>query len=394
MTENQTPGVYAEDSAKAITGASTSLTAFVGATPRGPVNEPLSISSFGAYTALFDKPASHSAMAHAVAGFFRNGGTTAIIVRVAPPAEGPITAETIIGSQAEQTGMFALDKIVRFNLLCLPPANPGSDTPAAVWQAAAEYCDTRGAMLLVDAPAAWGASADPAQAARDGLAAFDIFGDAARNAVLYFPQFVGLDADTGQPNGEIYPPSGIVAGIMASVDAAEGVWQAPAGVTFPVRTTGRPQCAVADADQVGLNPIGINCIRTFPSYGTVLWGARTLISRSDANDEFAYIGPRRLTLYIEQSIVAGTQWAVFEPNTPALWSELRQTISSFLAGVWLAGGLFGSSARDAYNVVCDSTTNTPESVEAGIVTVLVQFAPVHPAEFIVLEIQLVAGQAA
>jgi phage tail sheath protein FI len=188
----------------------------------------------------------------------------------------------------------------------------------------------------------------------------------------------------GQP--KVLPPCGFMAAAWAATDTAAGVWKAPAGLDVPVGGITGLQANLSDDDSGALNPQGINAIRQFSIGGNVVWGARTVYGSDTLNDEYKYLPVRRLLLYIETSLRFGTMWAVFQPNGPSLWSRLQTQISTFMAGLFSQGALAGTSASQAFFVKCDATTTLPSDQAAGIVNVQVGFAPLYPAEFVVITV--------
>jgi phage tail sheath protein FI len=188
-------------------------------------------------------------------------------------------------------------------------------------------------------------------------------------------------------------PSGVVAGIMARTDATRGVWKAPAGIDAAIGgvTLAVP---VTEADSGALNPLGINAFRSMPVIGNVVWGARTLVGADTRASEWKYVPVRRTALYLEQSLNAGLKWVVFEPNDEPLWSQVRLNVGAFMQDLFRKGAFAGTTPREAYFVRCDRTTTTQADVDRGVVNILVGFAPLKPAEFVVIQIQQLAGQAA
>jgi len=305
---------------------------------------------------------------------------------------GALDDATYLGTQANKTGLFALDKADLFNLLCLPADTRGGDTSATVYQAAMTYCTARRAMLLVDSPAAWSANKETAAAkARDGLASLGLGGDAARNAALYFPRLREADP-LRNSQLDTFVPCGAVAGIMARTDVARGVWKAPAGLEAAVNGIQGFDVSLNDAENGMLNPLGINCLRAFPVNGRVVWGARTLRGADQLADEYKYVPVRRTVLYIEESLYRGTQWVVFEPNDEPLWAQIRLNVGAFMHGLFRQGAFQGTTPRDAYFVKCDKETTTQDDINKGIVNIVVGFAPLKPAEFVVIKLQQIAGQ--
>jgi uncharacterized protein len=198
-------------------------------------------------------------------------------------------------------------------------------------------------------------------------------------AALYYPWVEVLDPSTVQSVD--VPPSGHVAGIYAQTDNTRGVWKAPANVEIAQIT--QISQDVNKREQELLNPIGINALRFFPDRGNRVWGARTLSSDSS----WKYINVKRLFIYVEASIDAGTQWVVFEPNDATLWARVRQTITDFLTTTWLAGALQGTTADQAFFVKCDMTTMTQDDIDNGRLICVIGIAPVKPAEFVIFRIQ-------
>jgi len=189
-------------------------------------------------------------------------------------------------------------------------------------------------------------------------------------------------------------PCGAVAGVFARTDAARGVWKAPAGLEATVNGVSQVKVPLTDAENGQLNQLGINCIRTFPLAGSVVWGARTLRGADQLADEYKYIPVRRTALYIESSLYQGLQWAVFEPNDEPLWAQIRLNVGAFMQNMFRQGAFQGSTPRDAYFVKCDKETTTQNDVNLGVVNVIVGFAPLKPAEFVIITIQQMAGQIA
>lgn len=307
---------------------------------------------------------------------------------------GDLDDTTILGDQASKTGLWALEKADLFNLLCIPADKRDGDTSANVYQNAMAYCVGRRAMLLVDPPAAWGA--DPATAVQtiiggSGLSSLGLTGNNARNAALYFPRVVEVDPEL---DGQLdtFVPCGLVAGIMARTDTQRGVWKTPAGLDASVNGTAALEVNLTDAENGILNPLGVNCLRTFAAAGRVVWGGRTLRGADQLADEYKYIAVRRTALFLEESLYRGTQWVVFEPNDEPLWAQIRLNVGAFMQGLFRQGAFQGATPKDAYLVKCDSETTTQADINSGVVNILVGFAPLKPAEFVIIKIQQLAGQ--
>ena len=306
----------------------------------------------------------------------------------------------LLGSAAARTGMHALADADLFNLLVIPPlvrdvsTLPSTYTvvPPDVWQAAMAMCVERRAMLIVDPDPAWAQPVSSAITnAQNGRTALGLTGPAARNAALYFPCLRMIDP-LRDSRVDTFMPSGAVAGIMARTDVARGVWKAPAGLDAALNGVQDLQLNLNDLQNGQLNPLGINCLRSMGVNGRVVWGARTLRGADASADEYKYLPVRRLALFLEESLYRGTQWAVFEPNDEPLWAQVRLNIGAFMQGLFRQGAFQGASARDAYFVKCDNQTTTQADINLGVLNVIVGFAPLKPAEFVVIKVQQMAGQ--
>ena len=516
------PGVYVEEipsGVRTITGVATSIAAFVGKAPWGPVDDPVIITSFADFERRFGGLSRNYPMGYAVKDFYLNGGQTAVIVRVFPGATNGSTArydvnglllkaaspgtwantairvrvdqtnipaadqpnlfnltihnkttgvtETYLGvthndtnmrvdrvlenagsmlrfdaaepfvppvkpatyhaaitpavndvwnddtlseaaatpstgdggtlwgadegSETNKTGIYALQKTDLFNILCLSADTRDTDVPATVYQKALSYCRKRRAMLLVDAPRTWGDANSVSANGFQKLTALNLTGDVGRNAAIYYPRI--LEADSQMDNQiATFPPSGAVAGIMARTDVTRGVWKAPAGVDASIVGAAGVAVKLTDEENGLLNPVGINCLRTFPIIGSVVWGARTMRGADVTPDDYKYVPVRRLALFIEESLFRGLKWAVFEPNDEPLWAQIRLAGGAFMHNLFVQGAFQGGSPRDAYFVKCDKDTTTQNDVNLGVVNVVVGFAPLKPAEFVVLKLTQIAGQ--
>jgi phage tail sheath protein FI len=241
-----------------------------------------------------------------------------------------------------------------------------------------EHCEAmKDRMAILDAPRGL-----TAQQVREWVREKAQFNSA--YATLYWPWCSFYDPGLGQPR--LMPPSGAIAGIWGRNDDTRGVHKAPANEI--VAGALDLELNVSRREHDDLNPAGINVIRAFPGRGILVWGARTLSDDS----AWRYVNVRRLFNYVESSILAGTQWVVFEPNDLDLWQRIKRTVSSFLLGLWRDGALFGATPEQAYYVKCDEETNPPDVIDAGYVVIEVGIAPVKPAEFVVFRIaQLPSG---
>jgi uncharacterized protein len=296
-----------------------------------------------------------------------------------------------LGNADRQTGLFALEQADLFNLLCIPPrtldeAVADTDAGKRLLQIALAYCEQRRAMLLVDPPTAWKKPSD-AQSRVDGL------GLRSQNAAIYFPR-VKLPDPSREFRLEEFPPSGIMAGIYARTDVQRGVWKAPAGIDAVLSGVSQLSYNMTDKENGILNPLGVNCLRTFPVYGNVAWGARTLKGADALASEWKYVPVRRLALFLEESLYRGTKWVVFEPNDEPLWAQIRLNIGAFMNNLFRQGAFQGSSPAEAYFVKCDKETTTQNDIDLGIVNIVVGYAPLKPAEFVILKFQQIAGKIA
>ena len=300
---------------------------------------------------------------------------------------GDLTDAHLTGDDPDTRGFTALEDADIFNLLCLPPLTEIVDVDNATWEAAAAFCRDHRTMLLVDPPSGAG-DAEAAIAFLGDLA----LGDARRNAALYFPR---LRYPNPLKNGlvEEFAPAGAIAGVFSRIDSARGVWKAPAGQEAGLVGTDGPIRLLTNEEQGRLNPRGVNVLRTFPVFGTVVWGARTVDGADRLASEWKYIPVRRTALFIEETLQRNLQWVVFEPNDEPLWAQIRLNVGAFLHDLFRQGAFQGASPRDAYLVKCDADTTTQSDIDRGIVNILVGFAPLKPAEFVVLRIQQLAGQA-
>jgi phage tail sheath protein FI len=308
----------------------------------------------------------------------------------------PPKGTDLIGSGAANppTGMHALDKVDLFNILCLPRIArvdgvtdnfPSADVSTALTNAI-NYCESRRAFFVVDTPSdvnnvvefkAWLAST--LDAVRD------------KNAAVYFPRPVTADPlDEFRPR--TFGASGTIAGLYSRIDAARGVWKAPAGTEATLSNVQRFDYKLNDPENGVLNPLGINCLRVFDVYGNLCWGARTLDGADAKASEWKYVPVRRFALFLEESLFRGTKWVVFEPNDEPLWAQIRLNVGAFMHNLFRQGAFQGTTPKDAYFVKCDKETTNQTDINNGVVNILVGFAPLKPAEFVIIRIQQLAGQ--
>jgi phage tail sheath protein FI len=294
----------------------------------------------------------------------------------------PATANFHLALNADNSGtggVRLLDTVPIFNILCVP----AETTPATI-SSLQTYCHDQRAFYIVDC-----AENDRFTSLQGGPA--NLTGANAVNSAFYFP-WVSAPDPLQQGRARNFPPCGFVAGLYATTDATRGVWKAPAGIDAGLTGISGLTVALTDLQNGTLNVQGINCLRSFPTYGNVIWGARTLRGDDAIASEWKYVPIRRFALFLESSLFRGTQWVVFEPNDEKLWSQIRLNIGAFLQGLFLQGAFQGTTPRQAYFVKCDAENNPQSSIDLGIVNILVGFAPLYPAEFVVIQIQQMAGQ--
>ena len=302
-----------------------------------------------------------------------------------PIVDNDIANPTLEGAKE---GLWSLQKADLFNLLCIPPLTRDGDIGGLARTAAAQYCERRRALFVVDPLSTWDEPSDlTGSAGIDGT----VFGLARSSyAALFFPQIRSPDPLRGGQL-EAFAPCGAVAGIMARTDGTRGVWKAPAGIDATLNGAADLTVKLTDGENGQLNPLGVNCLRSFPVIGRVLWGARTMRGADKLADEYKYLPVRRLALFIEESLYRGTQWVVFEPNDEPLWGQIRLNVGVFMNSLFRQGAFQGATRQEAFYVKCDGETTTQADRNNGIVNIEVGFAPLKPAEFVILTIQQIAG---
>ncbi len=387
MAEYLSPGVYVEEvpsAIKPIAGVGTSTAGFIGvvandasmalkpgsATERYPLataNEARLITDWEAFKKNFgDFQAKNAVLAHAVYGFFNNGGTRCWVTRVAPGADEDKTNTDLI---AALNSFKPIDEIA---IVAVPGA-----TSDAVQNAVLDHCENtylQDRFAILDGRQ----TTTLTKAGIQGGTRDSDYG------AIYFPWIKAFNPIDGKT--ATIPASGHLAGIYARVDSERGVHKAPANEV--IRGALGVEMLLSKADQSGLNPEDINVIRQFNG-NTTVWGAHTLAGKEKA--ECRYINVRRLLLFLRESIDEGTQWVVFEPNTSALWQKITRNVSAFLTNVWRSGALFGNTPQEAFYVKCDAETNPPELRDLGQVVTEIGVAIVRPAEFVIFRISQWAG---
>jgi len=395
-TSYLSPGVYVEEvdrGSKPIEAVGTNTVGFLGESSKGPLNESVLITNWSQFVKTFgDFKDCSEHLAHAVYGFFNNGGSRCFVVNVGAPE----TAKTEVkaadkkddkapaqvhvggggrdglfigrdGGPGARTGLKCMDEVDEIAIL----AAPGQISPA-VQDALLSHCETRkDRFAVLDSPETITGGVDKLPKPRDS-----------KYGAYYFPWIQVYDPDKGNI---FVPPSGHISGVYSRTDSERGVHKAPANEI--VRGALGLKYNVSKGEQDLLNPKGINAIR-FMNGGIRIWGARTLSS----DPSWRYINVRRLFIMVESSIERATQWVVFEPNDHRLWKRVQRTIASFLTLLWRNGALMGTSPEQAFYVKCDEETNPPEVIDAGQLVVEIGLAPVKPAEFVIFRIgQMASG---
>jgi uncharacterized protein len=313
------------------------------------------------------------------------GGADGTVLQPKDGVNGDGKFETALNASGSATGgVHLLDQVPIFNLLCVP-----GEADEATISSLESYCNTQRAFYIVDAPqtaTVTNLGSGPIGAAGTGLS-----GNYSDHAAYYFPWIQAPDP-LASNRPRMFPPSGAIAGIYAYTDANRGVWKAPAGIDAALSGVSGLQYVLTDLQNGTLNVNAVNCLRQFQIYGDVVWGARTLQGSDQVGSQWKYVPIRRLALYLESSLYEGTQWVVFEPNDETLWSQIRLNVGSFMQGLFLQGAFQGTTPQQAYFVKCDAENNPQSSIDQGVVNILVGFAPLYPAEFVVIQIQQMAGQ--
>jgi hypothetical protein len=367
----------------AIKGVPTSITAFVGRARDGPSERPLVVYSFSEFERLFGGLWNGSRLGFSVRDFFRNGGATAVIART--HATGGALSEA-------KRGLDLLDQADHINMLVMPPYETDDTVGPEVQKAAAAYCQRRRAMLLVDLPPTWDTmSAAEIAEGFGGSSVVAAVALARENVALYFPRLRQRNPLQGRVEG--FAPSGAVAGVIARMDRQRGFWKAPAGPEAVLIGDSDLSAQFTEPEIGMLNRRGINCLRIVPGRRIIVWGSRTLATDNMLAPEWRYLAVRRTALYLEESVVRGTRWAEFEPNDATLWKNIRRDVAAFMNELFLQGAFQGHTPSESYYIKCDEETTTQADIDGGVVNILVGFAPIKRAEFVVLHVKQVAGRA-
>jgi phage tail sheath protein FI len=285
--------------------------------------------------------------------------------------------------RTKKQGLYALEDVDLVNLIVVPPYTTSGEVEAGVLSDTISYAHDRRAVVILDPPAAF----TTVDATTTAVAAITT----SRDAAVYYPKIRKPDPLRG---GQIvtFPPAGAVAGVLARTDATRGVWKAPAGLDARIDGVSELSVPLTDREIGRLNPLGVNCLRAAPGAGHVVWGARTRDGNDRNASEWKYLPVRRTALFLEESLYRGTQWVVFEPNDAPLWAQIRLNVGAFMNNLFRQGAFAGTTPKEAYFVKCDAETTTQDDVNLGIVNIIVGFAPLKPAEFVVVAIQQLAGQ--
>ncbi|MBK9070920.1 MAG: phage tail sheath family protein [Myxococcales bacterium] len=397
-TSYLSPGIYVEEvdrGSKPIEAVGTNTVGFLGESAKGPLNEAVLVTNWSQFVKTFgDFKECSEHLAHAVYGFFNNGGSRCFIVNVgtadsaaqqhrqaqaAAKKEGdekatatppPNRDAAFIGRDAgpgQRSGLKCFDEVDDIALIAAPGV-----TSQAVQDAILSHCETRkDRFAILDAPETINGGVDKLPRPRDS-----------KYGAYYFPWIQVYDPEKGNV---FVPPSGHLAGVYSRTDSERGVHKAPANEL--VRGALGLKYNVSKGEQDLLNPKGINVIR-FLNGGIRVWGARTLSS----DPSWRYVNVRRLFIMVETSVERATQWVVFEPNDHRLWKRVQRTLTSFLTLLWRNGALMGTAPEQAFYVKCDEETNPAEVVDAGQLVVEIGLAPVKPAEFVIFRIgQMASG---
>lgn len=365
--------------APSIRAAPTSTAGFVGDFPAGPTLEPTLVESVTDLEAVFDPSlrtgaGSSTETAVAVGDFFASGGQRAVVTRSGTGA--PSTVDDLLGALAALTSASNPEPV---QIVAMPDMARRVDRFTdpdyrRLVRSAGEFCRDNRMLLLVDP----NTTGDEIDDIAEWTATMS--GWVSSSAAVYFPRLVtptSLDAGLDR-----VPASGAVAGVMARTDARHGVWTAPAGIDATIEA--RVPEAMTDSDQSPLNRQGVNVIRELPMHGTVIWGSRT--RAASIGDDYRFVPVRRTASFVESSVHDGLRWLEDEPNDPSVWREARLAVEEFLGALWRAGAFAGTSSDDAFFVRCDRTTMTRVDIRRGRTIVQIGFAPLRPAEFVVITV--------
>jgi phage tail sheath protein FI len=302
------------------------------------------------------------------------------------PATGNylIPAAAFRGNALAKTGLYAIDDMDLVNIISMPDApRLGAAGALSVYAEAITYAESRRSMIIVDIPD-YVVTIDQMQTWLAGNGSLRH-----PNSAVYYPRTFTPDP-LNQNRQRSLASSGTIGGLWARTDTARGVWKAPAGTDARLRNVESLTYVMTDLENGTLNPLGVNCLRNFPVYSNICWGARTLDGADALASDWKYVPVRRTTLFIEESLYRGTKWVVFEPNDEPLWSQIRLNVGAFMQDLFRKGAFQGTTPREAYFVKCDGETTTQTDIDNGIVNIEVGFAPLKPAEFVIIKIQQIS----
>jgi Bacteriophage tail sheath protein len=361
-----------------IAGVSTAVTAFVGSCGQGPLDAPQRLFAWSDYERLFGG-LDGGELGQAVWAFYASGGRDSWVVRTAGPDADP----------AASTAIEALERAEPVNLLSLPDLRSlDEEAYRRAAAAAAAWCRKQRSFLLLDPPARLTTVAAAEEWAEAFPAALDP--DSRSHVAAYWPEPLVPDPLAGGALRAI-GPGALIAGLFELIDSRRGVWKAPAGVDAPLLAAVRLSLILSDAENGRINALGLNGLRELPTVGPIVFGARTLAAADGTDAEWKYVPVRRLGLYIENSLRDGLRWTVFEPNGEPFWSAIRSDASAFMGTLFRQGAFAGRTPDEAWRVACDATTTSSADVDAGVVNLVILFAPLRPSEFVILSIRLLAG---
>ena len=369
------PGLYIKKpsiSIRTIRSVPTSIVAMVGSFPKGPMNVVKPIQSWQAFEQEYGGISPHSLSSYCIKQFFDNGGIHLRVVRI---GSGPVQTTTPFFR-----GLSSLNRFGDFTILCIPQTEELSDPNAAkVMQEAIALVSRHQALYLLDPPRKH--ATRTTVSSMEGWLATQT-GIRHPNVATYFPR-IRVRADLTSSARRTIPVSGTMAGVIARIDQARGVWKAPAGTEAVLRNVLSLERYVTTSDIHRLTKLSINPLRATTSSRLLAWGARTLANHS----EWRYLSVRRMALFLEASVYRGTSWVVFEPNDEPLWVTIRQTVGTFMNSLFRRGAFQGSKTKEAYFVKCGFETTTYAEQAAGLVNIIIGFAPLKPAEFVIVRIQ-------
>jgi hypothetical protein len=377
------PGIYLQEVPeilKPIDAISTSVTGFIGKALQGPLNKATRINSLSDYDRIFGGRWKESPMSYAIEQYYNHGGKEAVVVRIGD-SNDPGEAD-YLGDPSLKTGLHAFTDVDVLNIMVVPPPSRNTDTPPEVWRAALDLCKEKRAMLIVDPPFS---VQDPSVLLTTSLITDMVPRDS--HIAFYYPHLIIRDPEQGGAP-DTFVASGALAGLWARIDKDRGIWKAPAGLETTLQGVESLSYTISNAENAELNKLGINCLREFSYRGKLVWGARTLEGADFLSSDYKYIPVRRLALHIEESLEKGLAWTVFEPNNHLLWKQLLLHIENFMEPLFRRGAFAGYKASDAYFIKTGLEVTSRSDINKGLVNVMVGFAPLRPAEFVIIKLQL------